>query len=97
MAMVSLRRLTRAPTVPLGPKHAELLGGLAVLAIVGIVTLVPLCYLVINSFNGAPLGRGFTWSLDGWAQAFSSPQSLSALGYSRCWRRACSWASRSPF
>ncbi|HEY7067172.1 MAG TPA: ABC transporter permease subunit [Chloroflexota bacterium] len=82
MATVSLGRLARAPSAALGRPPAELLGGLAVLAVVGIVTLVPLCYLVINSFNVAPLGRGFTWGLDGWVQAFTSPQSLSALGYS---------------
>jgi iron(III) transport system permease protein len=81
MATVSLSRIARVPR-SLGAWRPELWGGLAVLAVVGIVTLVPLCYLVVNSFNVAPLGRGFTWGLDGWVQAFSTPQSLSALGYS---------------
>jgi iron(III) transport system permease protein len=82
MATVSLSRIARMPQAALRPEYSMLLGGLAILAVVGVVTLVPLCYLVINSFNVAPLGRGFTWGLDGWVQAFSTPQSLSALGYS---------------
>jgi iron(III) transport system permease protein len=49
---------------------------------VGFVTLVPLGFLVLNSFNTAQLGQDISWGLDGWRQAFGAPQTLFALLYS---------------
>ena len=53
-----------------------------VLVSVVLVTVAPLVFLVLNSFNVAPLGKPFAWGLRGWDQAFHAPQTLSALKFS---------------
>jgi iron(III) transport system permease protein len=58
------------------------LGGIALLSAISIVTLVPLGFLVMNSFNEAPLASGFRWGLEGWRQAFNTPQTYNALKFS---------------
>ena len=60
----------------------SLCGGIALVLAVSSITLVPLGFLVLNSFNEAPLASGFKWGLEGWRQAFNTPQTLSALKFS---------------
>ena len=43
----------------------RLCGAILLLSTVSIVTLVPLGFLIVNSFNEAPLAGGFTLSLEG--------------------------------
>lgn len=62
-------------------KRGRLLG-VSIFLLVGSVTLIPLGYLALNSFNVAPLGRGFEWGVEGWRQAYGTPQTINALVYS---------------
>jgi iron(III) transport system permease protein len=70
------------PRSRLPARPARLLFGLLLLFGVGFVTLVPLGFLVINSFNTVQLGQGISWGLEGWRQAFGAPQTVNALLYS---------------
>ena len=65
-----------------GLRQVHFVGHVVVLASVALVTLVPLVFLVLNSFNEAPLGKPFAWGLRGWDQAFHAPQTLNALKFS---------------
>jgi iron(III) transport system permease protein len=65
-----------------GLRQVHFVGHVVVLASVALVTLVPLVFLVLNSFNEAPLGKPFEWGLRGWDQAFHAPQTLNALKFS---------------
>jgi iron(III) transport system permease protein len=65
-----------------GLRQVHTVGHVVVLASVALVTLVPLVFLVLNSFNEAPLGKPFEWGLRGWDQAFHAPQTLNALKFS---------------
>jgi iron(III) transport system permease protein len=65
-----------------GLRQVHIVGHVVVLASVALVTLVPLVFLVLNSFNEAPLGKPFEWGLRGWDQAFHAPQTLNALKFS---------------
>jgi iron(III) transport system permease protein len=60
----------------------RLCGAIVLLSSVSIVTLVPLGFLIVNSFNEAPLASGFKLGLEGWRQAFSTPQTFNALKFS---------------
>ena len=66
----------------LSVRSVRLFSGLMLLFGVGFVTLVPLGFLVLNSFNTSQLGQEMSWGLDGWRQAFGAPQTVSALMYS---------------
>lgn len=49
---------------------------------VGIMTVTPIAFVVIGSFNVARLGETFVFGLDGWREAlFGSTRTLSAIGY----------------
>jgi iron(III) transport system permease protein len=61
---------------------ADWLAGLAFLAVIATVTLAPVLYVVIESFDVAPLGAPFRFGLDGWNDLFSSPRTASAIVYS---------------
>jgi len=56
--------------------------GVLMLLAVGAVTLVPVVFVVIESFNTAGIAEPYKFGLAGWQQAFSSPKTLSAIGYS---------------
>ena len=73
-----LRSIRRAG----GLRQFHFMGYVVVLVSVALVTLVPLIFLVLNSFNEAPLGKTFAWGLKGWGQAFHAPQTLNALKFS---------------
>ncbi len=60
----------------------RLCGAILLLSTVSIVTLIPLGFLIVNSFNEAPLASGFKLGLEGWRQAFNSPQTFNALKFS---------------
>ena len=60
----------------------RLCGAIVLLSTVSIVTLIPLGFLIVNSFNEAPLASGFKLGLEGWRQAFNSPQTFNALKFS---------------
>ena len=57
----------------LTPLQLQIITAVVVIMLVGIVTLI------LNSFNAAPLGKAFVWGVEGWNEAFSSPQTLNAL------------------
>jgi iron(III) transport system permease protein len=56
--------------------------GTLLLIVVGLAALVPVAFIVFGSFNVAPPGQPVRLGLEGWRQAFSSSQSLAAIGYS---------------
>ncbi|MEX2375209.1 MAG: ABC transporter permease subunit [Dehalococcoidia bacterium] len=53
--------------------------GLLLLLAVGLPAIVPVFYVVVNSFSDASLGQAFTPSLAPWERAFDSPKTLSAM------------------
>jgi iron(III) transport system permease protein len=56
--------------------------GLALLAAVAVVTVLPVGFVVVGSFNTADNGRAWQWGLDAWQQAFTTPRTLQAIGFS---------------
>lgn len=67
---------------PQGPSLSETFAGFAVLLLVGLFTLAPLGFVILNSFNVALPGKPFRLGLGGWVEAFSEPKTLRAIGYS---------------
>src|SRR5579885_2748574 len=50
---------------------------------VAAVTVLPIAFVVVNSFNVARPGQAWTPGLDGWRDAlFGSPRTIAAIGYS---------------
>ncbi len=66
------------PATPTAPW----LGGLALLVAVAFVTLAPVAYVVIESFDVSPLGTSFKFGLEGWADIFSSQRTWNSIVYS---------------
>jgi len=58
-----------------------LIGGLLVLA-VGTITIIPVIFIIVNSFNVAGPGEAYRFGIHGWAEVFASRRTLSAIGYS---------------
>src|SRR3954454_7161776 len=57
--------------------------GVALVLIVAAVTVLPIAFVVVNSFNVARPGQAWTPGLDGWRDAlFGSPRTAAAIGYS---------------
>lgn len=56
------------------------LGTLFILAI-GAVTVAPVLYVLISSFDVAPLGAAYRFGIDGWREVFSSSRTWSAIFY----------------
>jgi iron(III) transport system permease protein len=52
------------------------------LAAAGVVSLPPVVFILVNSFNTSDPAEPFTFGLDGWVQAFGSARTLNAIGYS---------------
>jgi iron(III) transport system permease protein len=46
---------------------------------IGVVLVLPLCMLLINSFNVAPAGQAYGYGLGNWQAAFADPSALGAL------------------
>ncbi|HLH24279.1 MAG TPA: iron ABC transporter permease [Chloroflexota bacterium] len=83
--------LTTLPTpLPLASRRARLAGwtrdhwlGVALVLAVAAVTVLPIAFVVVNSFNVARPGQAWTPGLDGWRDAlFGSPRTIAAIGYS---------------
>ena len=47
--------------------------------IVGIILVLPLGMLLVNSFNVAPAGQQFKYGIGNWQAAFADPSSMGAL------------------
>lgn len=56
--------------------------GLMVLAVVGLFTLAPVLYVVIESFDVATLGKPFTFGLDGWRELLGNSKTWDSIVYS---------------
>ena len=56
--------------------------GIAIVCLVGLFTVVPLAFVILNSFNVALPGKPFQLGLAGWHEAFSEPKTVRAIGYS---------------
>ena len=56
--------------------------GALLLIIVGVVTLTPILFVIINSFNSARPSESWRFGFQGWREAFDSPRTLNAIGYS---------------
>ena len=55
--------------------------GLGLCAIIAALTLTPVLFIIINSFNAAPPSENWRFGFDGWREAFGSPRTLAAIGY----------------
>lgn len=55
--------------------------GLALVSIIAALTLTPVLFIVVNSFNAAAPSEHWRFGFDGWREAFSSPRTLAAVGY----------------
>jgi iron(III) transport system permease protein len=81
---VQLQAALVAPPVKFGRLHldGQKLFGVALLVGIGCVTLAPVVYVLLSSFDGSGIGESFRFSLDAWQDAFSNPKTLSSIGYS---------------
>lgn len=48
---------------------------------VGLFTVVPIALIAIGSFDASAPGDAWRWGFDAWNSVFTSPRSLSSLGY----------------
>lgn len=55
--------------------------GLALILVVSVFTLTPVLFIVINSLNSAPPNENWRFGFEGWREAFGSPRTLNAIGY----------------
>ncbi len=62
--------------------NLRLFGTLIVFALICIVTLAPVFFVLIGSFDVSRPGQSFSFGLDGWIAAFSNPKTLDSIGYS---------------
>src|SRR5919204_2012689 len=46
---------------------------------IGVILVLPLCMLLVNSFNVAPAGQAYRYGLGNWQAAFADPSALGAL------------------
>ncbi|GAA1698252.1 iron ABC transporter permease [Microcella alkalica] len=75
--------VTRPPRV--GRQRADkksILLGVLVCLLVGALTVTPVIYVIIGSFNSQSLGQGFSFSLEGWSRLFASSATLESIWYS---------------
>ncbi|HEY4134676.1 MAG TPA: iron ABC transporter permease [Alphaproteobacteria bacterium] len=56
--------------------------GAALLLVIGAVTLAPVLYVLIASFDVSSIGEPFKFGWKGWQDVFSSTRTLDAIGYS---------------
>jgi iron(III) transport system permease protein len=54
----------------------------ALLGAVSLLTVVPLVFVILNSFNVASPGETFHFGTAGWVESFTNPKTLKAIGYS---------------
>ena len=71
------------PIISVGwPRRTLLWPGLLLVAVIGTMTLTPVLFIFINSFNVADPAEEWRFGLEGWREAFESPRTLNAIGYS---------------
>ena len=70
----------RALASLLPPRRVTL--GVTVLLLVGLFTLAPVLYVVVESFDVATLGKPFTFGLDGWREILGNAKTWSSIVYS---------------
>ncbi|MBM3573991.1 MAG: sugar ABC transporter permease, partial [Alphaproteobacteria bacterium] len=56
--------------------------GVVLLLLVGLLTVAPVIYVLVSSFNIGTFGKPFQFGLEGWIEVFSSGKTLGAIGYS---------------
>ena len=56
--------------------------GVILLCVIGIVTVAPVAYALITSFNVAPFSEPYRFGLSGWQEVFSSGKTVKSIGYS---------------
>jgi len=61
---------------------SSVLGGTALVIIIGALSLTPAIFILVNSFNVAQHAESWRFGAQGWADAFGNRQTLSAMGYS---------------
>jgi len=75
--------MSQAPAPPFSVRWPRLRGTrlaeLLMLLFFATVVALPVLFLLVGSFNGAPPGQPAVYGLDNWTRAFSDPQTLSAL------------------
>lgn len=54
-------------------------GGLLLLLVVGLPAVLPIFYVVVNSFTESQLGQAWAFSLEPWSRVFDSPRTLSSI------------------
>jgi iron(III) transport system permease protein len=55
--------------------------GLALILIVSVLTLTPVLFIIVNSLNSAAPSENWRFGFEGWREAFGSPRTLNAIGY----------------
>lgn len=56
--------------------------GVLLMCILGVLTVAPVVYVLISSFNAAAHSEPFRFGLDNWREVFASAKTLVAIGYS---------------
>ena len=78
MAAVTAQAFSRSIPIELGALSRRVVArGLPL--VVGIILVLPLGMLLVNSFNVAPAGRSFQYGLANWQAAFTDPSAMGAL------------------
>jgi iron(III) transport system permease protein len=70
-----------APSRAVWRQPSLIWGGLTLVLIVAALTLTPVLFIIVNSLNAAPPSENWRFGFDGWREAFSSPRTLTAIGY----------------
>ena len=70
-----------APSRAVWRQPSLIWAGLGLCAIIAALTLTPVLFIIINSFNAASPSENWRFGFDGWREAFGSPRTLAAIGY----------------
>jgi iron(III) transport system permease protein len=77
--------LEHAPPTGLGAIRRlsmDVVLGMVLLCIIGALTVAPVIYAILQSFNVASYSEPYRFGLGGWRDVFSSTKTVSAIGYS---------------
>lgn len=77
--------LEHAPPTGLGAMRrlsTDAVLGVVLLCIIGALTVAPVFYAIMQSFNVASYSEPYRFGLGGWRDVFSSAKTVSAIGYS---------------
>ncbi len=70
-----------APSRAVWRQPSLIWAGLGLCVIIAALTLTPVLFIIFNSFNAAPPSEDWRFGFDGWREAFGSPRTLAAIGY----------------